>query len=384
MFTIHSQQVYKKSEPVRTPGLLTWHYKGQVLLHPPASILTPVSASSYLHTRERRSVGKFPWSTSCVGMLQPMLCRGKWKNPLHRLHLLRFIWDALPHQRNKAKYQGARPRSSSSLSTPPSPELNQPSLCWCPLGCGEPDDLHHILVECRDPDMRSLRLRAFANIIPRLNELEPRHQYIVRYLKIILRSLRTPDPSRLSHAVMLGRPFRSTLLAWEQSMGPSSFHRSQLGCFKPFLLDLLVSLLTLSQDLWYLRCKLAHSKDPPSLPPSSPMDDSSSVLSTDLEMDLWTFSADLRVPSPRMSQIYSADSSPSSSSDSDLDSTADILDPSQRSDPRSHPAFSSTCWFPSVAVSDWSLGFDLDTSASDQADMSDSRLDQELILAGSL
>ena len=93
----------------------------------------------YLHRRQDRSIHDTPWRRSQLGLLQAMLCKHKdWKYKRLRAMLLRYLWDYLPHGRTFAKQDGS-----------PTPE--------CPICHCDQDDLHHILVECKHPEIKALR-----------------------------------------------------------------------------------------------------------------------------------------------------------------------------------------------------------------------------------
>ena len=65
--------------------------------------------------------------------------------------LLRFFWDYLPHGRTFAKQDGS-----------PTPE--------CPICHCDQDDLHHILVECKHPEIKALRSTILTNALKSLRE----------------------------------------------------------------------------------------------------------------------------------------------------------------------------------------------------------------------
>jgi hypothetical protein len=124
------------------------------------------------------------------------------------------------------------------------------------------DDLHHLLVECEYPQIKSLRRSYLSKSLQTLRSSSYVPPLVSEYARTLSRLLSIPDPSRLSHAIWLGRPFLSTLKAADDLMPRAQYQGaliSQLAYHLPFFL------LTLFEgviDLWKTRCKLIHPPDP--------------------------------------------------------------------------------------------------------------------------
>ena len=170
---------------------------------------------------------------------QATLCQHiEWKIKRLRPRLMRYIWDLLPHARTFAK---------NGDPIPPCP------ICSCDL-----DDIHHVLVECQHSDIKSLRTTTIRKALRAIQDIPYISSTAVAYAKTLARLLQIPDPSRLSHAIWFGRPFRSTLMAADELMPRPLYPGAILSPLAHHLPVFLLPLLEGAIRLWKLRCKLIH------------------------------------------------------------------------------------------------------------------------------
>ena len=217
---------------------------------PQDTLLAPLPLlSAYLEKRASRSKHNIPWAEAQLGLLLRMIrLHPDGKTSRDRPRLLRYIWDCIPHLRNLSKYTGGGPI--------PFCELCQTSTE------GDPDDLHHLLVVCPHPAICSLRdstLRAALGRIYATSALLPLAK---TYFGLIDQVLRSPDPTRLSHALWVARPFQSTLMHLDSLMPSSLLSSSVLVQLAHLLPKYLVELLDGLIALWRLHCQLTHPPEP--------------------------------------------------------------------------------------------------------------------------
>ena len=121
-------------------GAMTAGYWWWVGISPQATLLcAQPDCFRYLRQREARTIHGIPWETAQLGLMQDMLGKHReWKIKRLRASLMRHLWDFLPHGRTFAK---------NGEPIPP-----------CPICHTDIDDVHHILVECQDTRLKTLRL----------------------------------------------------------------------------------------------------------------------------------------------------------------------------------------------------------------------------------
>ena len=239
MFTIDAAELVHGA---MTPGF--WWWLGVEPQH--TLLCSQPHLYRYLHRRQERSVHDIPWVHSQLGLLQAMLCKHQeWKYKRLRALLLRYLWDYLPHGRTFAKQDG------------------QP-IPVCPICLCDHDDLHHILVECTHPTIKAHRLTVLSNAIKALRRTKSLPHEVLQYAQVLTSLLQIPDPSRLSHAIWLGRPFLPTLLLADEMMNCPSYPSSIITQLAFHLPTFLLSLFEGAIAIWKLRCKILHP--PQSLP----------------------------------------------------------------------------------------------------------------------
>ena len=116
---------------------------------------------------------------------------------------MRHLWDLLPHGRTFAK--------------------NGDPIPACPICGTDIDDVHHILVECQHPTLKSLRITAVRQAFQIFRKIPRISQSAIDYAQTLTRLLLIPDPQRLSHAIWYGRPFMTTLTAADALMPKESY-----------------------------------------------------------------------------------------------------------------------------------------------------------------
>ena len=234
------------------PGRVTWALNGCTVRDNVIAETSPTSTLLYLQKRERRSVGRTPWSTLSLGLLLPMLHQNRhWRTPGKRLGLLRLIWDYLPHGRNQVKATQAHPEQTTF-----SHQQYWDSLPRCPLGCNLPYDRHHILTECQNTVMHQARQTGFDGLQMLTKQLAP--LYLKKYWELIFHTLQRPDPLRLSSSIMIGCPYRCHLDSWDADMPARRFSQSALDKAERASAPLFNLLFQLSRNLWYTYCQEAH------------------------------------------------------------------------------------------------------------------------------
>ena len=131
--------------------------------------------------------------------MQAMLAKHReWKIKRLLALLMRHLWDLLPHGRTVAK--------------------NGDPIPVCPICRTDIDDVHHILVECQHPMLKSLRITAVRQAFQIFRKIPRISQTAIDYAQTLTRLLLIPNPQRLSHAIWYGRPFMATLTAADALM----------------------------------------------------------------------------------------------------------------------------------------------------------------------
>ena len=99
--------------------------------------------------------------------------------------------------------------------------------------------LHHLLVECVYPNIATLRRSYLTEALQSLCSSSYFPSLVSEYARTLTRLLSIPDPNRLFHAIWLGRPFLSTLMAADDLMPRAQYQGmilSQLAYHLPFFL----------------------------------------------------------------------------------------------------------------------------------------------------
>ena len=110
-------------------------------------------------------------------------------------------------------------------------------------------------MECQQSAIKSIRITTIRKALRAIQEVP----YISSTAaKTLARLLLIPDPSRLSHAIWFGRPFRSTLMAADELMPRPRYPGAILSPLAHYLPVFLLPLLEGAISLWKLRCKLIH------------------------------------------------------------------------------------------------------------------------------
>ena len=237
LFTVKATDLV---EGAMTPGF--WWWRGR---NPNATLLcSRPDLYHYLRQRQQRTTHGIPWADARLGLLTAMLHKHSlWKFKRLRTMLMRYLWDYLPHGRTFAKQEGA-------------------NIPVCPLCHLDADDLHHLLVECSYPSIASLRRTYLNKSLQSLRSSSRVPQLVIDYARTLTRLLTIPDPSRLSHAIWLGRPFLSTLLAADDLMPRDHYQGAILSQLAYHLPSFLLALFEGVIELWKTRCKLIHPPDP--------------------------------------------------------------------------------------------------------------------------